>query len=86
MRLYLDSQVKEVASAKHGSVDGIEVKVRSLLDAKLKIKMRVREEEKRKASQDAERLERIKKKIKAEVAEVTVAGGAQVSPEDEEEI
>lgn len=63
MRLYLESQVREVAFGKHGGVEGIEARARAVLDAKLQTRLKKRQEEKQKEHQEIERLKRIRKKI-----------------------
>lgn len=82
MRLYLDSQVREVAMKKHGSEEGIEARARAVLDAKLQTRLKRRQEDKQKEQQETERLKRIRKKIEEKEEDVGIA----VDVSDTEEI
>lgn len=85
MRLYLESQVKEIAFAKHGGAEGIEARARAILDAKLQSRLKKREEEKEKEAREASRLKRIRKKIETEAATDALAQ-AQLTVDEVEEI
>jgi hypothetical protein len=82
MRLYLESQVREIAYTKHGGAEGIEARARAVLDAKLQTRLRKRQEEKHKEQQESDRLKRIRKKIEEREEEV----GAAVVVSNTEEI
>jgi DNA repair protein len=73
MRLYLESQVREVAFEKHGGAEGIEARARAVLDAKLQTRIKKRQEEKHKEQQETERLKRIRKKVEEKEEDVGVA-------------
>ena len=83
--LYLESQVRDTAYAKHGGAEGIEARARALLDAKMQIKLKRREEEQEEKAREVERLKRIRKEI--EEGEAASNGKTcEVDPEDAEEI
>jgi DNA repair protein len=82
MKLYLESQVREVAVSKHGGVEGIEARARAVLNAKLQTRLKKRQAEKQKEQQETDRLERIRRKIEQNEEDIGIA----VDGSDTEEI
>lgn len=84
MKLYMESQIREIAFAKHGGEDGIEAKARQLLDNKLQTRLNKREQERQKEERHEARRKRIKQRIEEDLQKPVEQ--AELSEEDVEEI
>lgn len=84
MRLYLESQVRAVAHAKHGGEEGVEARARAVLDAKLQGRIRRREEERGRKEREEARLAAIRRRV-AE-GEAPAPGEAPLDEDEVEEI